>query len=63
MFVLKQTSEGIVYMCFMVADVYIVHEEVKSKGYRDFKIKNNEVIYRVVDGYFFKVSVPVRNRN
>lgn len=28
--------------------------------YRDFKIKNNEVIYRVKDGYLFKASVPER---
>ncbi len=54
----NKKSEGIVHMCFMVADVYDAYEEIKAKGYRNFKIKNNEVIYKVEDGYLFKVRAP-----
>lgn len=53
-----KTSEGIVHMCFMVADVHDAYEEIKSKGYTHFKIKNGRVIYKVEDGYLFKVKAP-----
>ena len=53
-----KTVEGITHMCFMVPDVHNAYKEIKSKGYGDFKIKDNEVIYKVEDGYLFKVIAP-----
>ena len=53
-----KTIEGIAHMCFMVADVHTAYEEIKSKGYDNFKIQKNEVIYKVEDGYLFKVIAP-----
>jgi len=42
----------------MVADVHDAYEEIKAKGYTHFKIKNGRVIYKVEDGYLFKVKAP-----
>ncbi|HKL42935.1 MAG TPA: VOC family protein [Clostridia bacterium] len=53
-----KTVEGIAHMCFMVADVHAAYKEIKSTGYNNFKIKENKVIYKVEDGYLFKVIAP-----
>lgn len=53
-----KTIEGIAHMCFKVADVHTAYKEIKSKGYDHFKIKENEMIYKVEGGYLFKVIAP-----
>ena len=50
--------EGIAHMCFMVTDVHIAFKEIISKGYDNFKVKDNKMIYKVEDGYLFKVIAP-----
>ena len=51
-------NEGIVHMCFYVDDIYSEYEKIKECGYSNFKIKNGEEIYKVEDGYLFKVKAP-----
>ena len=51
-------AEGIVHICFMAKDVKDEYERIKSLGYNKFKIKNGQEIYKVEDGYLFKVKAP-----
>lgn len=51
-------SEGIVHICFMANDVKREYNRIKALGYNKFKIKNGEEIYKVEDGYLFKVKAP-----
>jgi glyoxylase I family protein len=51
-------SEGIVHMCFLVDNVQEEFHRIKSLGYVSFKVKNGEEIYKVQDGYLFKVKAP-----
>lgn len=51
-------NEGIVHMCFFVEDVKKELERIKSLGYNSFKIKNGEILYKVEDGYLFKIKAP-----
>ena len=51
-------NEGPVHISFLVENVQNAYKEIKSKGYNDFKIKNKEEIYKVEDGYLFKVKAP-----
>lgn len=50
--------EGIVHICFEVNDVKTEYNRIKELGYNNFKIKNGEEIYKVEDGYLFKVKAP-----
>lgn len=52
------SNEGIVHMCFLVEDVREELERIKSLGYSNFKLKNGQEIYRVEDGYLFKIKAP-----
>lgn len=54
----SSSSAGIVHMCFKVDDVNEEYNRIKSLGYDNFKRKNNEEIYKVEDGYLFKVIAP-----
>jgi glyoxylase I family protein len=51
-------NEGIVHMCFLVDDVKSELDRIKSLGYTNFKLKNGEELYKVVDGYLFKIKAP-----
>lgn len=51
-------SEGIVHMCFYTDSVEDQYKRIKSLGYSDFKIKNGSEIYKVENGYLFKVKAP-----
>lgn len=51
-------NEGIVHMCFLVDNVQEEFERIKRLGYKSFKIKNGEIIYKVEDGYLFKIKAP-----
>jgi len=51
-------NEGIVHICFVVDDVHEEFERIKKLGYLNFKIKNGEEIYKVEDGYLFKIVTP-----
>lgn len=51
-------NEGIVHMCFLVENVHEELHRIKKLGYSNFKLKNGEVIYKVEDGYLFKIKAP-----
>ncbi|MBU5592140.1 VOC family protein [Clostridium sp. MSJ-4] len=51
-------NEGIAHMCFLVDNVQEEFYRIKKLGYSNFKIKNNEEIYKVEDGYLFKIKAP-----
>ncbi|WP_246615424.1 VOC family protein [Clostridium thailandense] len=51
-------SEGIVHMCFLVKDVQEAYQEIKKSGYTNFKTKHGEEIYKVENGYLFKIKAP-----
>lgn len=51
-------NEGPVHLCFLVEDIEVAYQEIKGKGYNNFKIKNGEVVYKVENGYIFKVKAP-----
>lgn len=51
-------NEGIVHMCLLVHDIHEEFDRIKRLGYKDFKLKNGEEIYKVVDGYLFKLKAP-----
>lgn len=51
-------NEGPVHFCFLVEDIEEAYQEIKDKGYKDFKVKNGEVVYKVENGYLFKIKAP-----
>lgn len=51
-------NEGIVHMCFLVDDVQKEFNRIKKLGYNNFKIKNGKEIYKVEDGFIFKIKAP-----
>lgn len=51
-------NEGIVHMCFIVDDVKEEFNRIKALGYKNFKVKNGEEIYKVEDGDLFKIKAP-----
>ncbi|EDT74985.1 glyoxalase I [Clostridium butyricum 5521] len=51
-------NEGIVHMCFFVDNIHSEYEKIKSCGYAKFKLKNNKEIYKVENGFLFKVIAP-----
>ncbi|WP_455796320.1 VOC family protein [Clostridium butyricum] len=51
-------NEGIVHMCFFVDNIHSEYEKIKSCGYTKFKLKNNKEIYKVENGFLFKVIAP-----
>lgn len=51
-------NEGIVHMCFLVDDVQEELHRIKKLGYTNFKNKNGEILYKVEDGYLFKIKAP-----
>ncbi|MCT4593472.1 MAG: VOC family protein [Anaeromicrobium sp.] len=51
-------NEGLVHMCFLVDNVEEEFHRIKKLGYTNFKIKNGQEIYKVEDGYLFKIKAP-----
>lgn len=51
-------NEGIVHICFMSSDVKEEYLRIRRMGYTNFKNKNGEDVYKVEDGYLFKVKAP-----
>lgn len=51
-------NEGPVHLCFLVEDVLAEYESVKGRGYNYFKNKNGKEVYKVEDGYLFKIKAP-----
>lgn len=51
-------NEGIVHICFMVNSVSKEYKRINDLGYTNFKVKNGKEIYKVEDGYLFKVKAP-----
>lgn len=51
-------NEGIVHMCFFVDNIHLEYEKIKSCGYTKFKLKNDKEIYKVENGFLFKVIAP-----
>ncbi|RXI47258.1 VOC family protein [Clostridium tetani] len=51
-------NEGIVHMCFLVDNVQEEFERIKKLGYTNFKNKNGQEIYKVEDGFLFKIKAP-----
>lgn len=54
----SSSNEGPVHICFMVHNVQNEFDRIKKLGYTDFKIKNGQIIYKVEDGYLFKIKAP-----
>lgn len=51
-------NSGPVHMGFLVDDVENEYERIKSLGYNDFKLKNNQVVYEVLGEKLFKIKAP-----
>lgn len=51
-------NKGIVHMCFLVDNVQKEFERIKKLGYTNFKSKNGQEIYKVEDGFLFKIKAP-----
>lgn len=51
-------NAGPVHMAFIVDNVEQEYERIKSLGYNDFKLKNGQVIYKVLEGSLFKIKAP-----
>lgn len=54
----SSSNEGPVHICFMVDNVQSEFDRIKKLGYTDFKIKNGQIIYKVEDGFLFKIKAP-----
>lgn len=54
----NKLNEGLVHMCFLVDDVREEFHRIKSLGYNNFSVKNNEIIYKVENSYLFKIKAP-----
>lgn len=51
-------TQGPVHMGFAVEDVKEAYNNIVEKGYSNFKKKNDEDIYKVENGYLFKIIAP-----
>jgi glyoxylase I family protein len=51
-------NAGPVHMAFMVDDVEQEYERIKSLGYNDFKLKNGQVVYKVLGERLLKIKAP-----
>lgn len=54
----SSSNEGIVHMCFFAENIQEEFERIKKADCTRFKIKNGEEIYKVEDGYLFKIQAP-----
>lgn len=51
-------NAGPVHLAFMVDDVEAEYERIKTLGYKDFKLKNGEVVYKVLGEALLKIKAP-----
>ncbi|WP_017414844.1 VOC family protein [Clostridium tunisiense] len=54
----SSSNEGIVHMCFLVDNVQEEFDRIRKLGCNSFKVKNGEIVYKVEDGYLFKIKAP-----
>lgn len=54
----SSSNEGIVHMCFLVDNVQEEFDTIRKLGYNSFKIKDGKIVYKVEDGYLFKIKAP-----
>lgn len=53
---LKDT--GVVHLCFKVDNVNRELDELSKAGFKDFMVKNGATLYKVENGYLFKIRAP-----
>lgn len=51
-------NSGPVHLCFLVENVEKEYETLKSKGFLKFKVKDGKELYKVENGYLFKINAP-----
>jgi glyoxylase I family protein len=51
-------SEGIVHFCICVDNIQDEYKRLKELGFSCFINKNGEDIYKVENGYLFKIAAP-----
>ena len=51
-------SEGIVHFCIYADNIQDEYQRLKKLGFSNFLSKNGEDIYRVENGYLFKITAP-----
>lgn len=51
-------NAGPVHIAFIVDNVEQEYERIKSLGYDDFKLKNGQVVYKVLGESLFKIKAP-----
>ena len=51
-------NSGPVHLGFLVNSVQATYQEIKSKNYHQFKLKNGEELYQVMGEYLCKVKAP-----
>lgn len=54
----NEAGEGIVHVCLLADSVQEEYRRLKALGCSDFKIKDGQEVYRVENGYLFKVKAP-----
>jgi glyoxylase I family protein len=54
----EKSREGIVHFCFYVEDLRWTYQQILDAGHRAFKLKDGKAIYRVEDGFLFKIIAP-----
>jgi glyoxylase I family protein len=51
-------NQGIVHMCFLVDNVQEELDSIKKLGYTNIKVKSGQELYKVENGYIFKIKAP-----
>lgn len=51
-------TESLAHFCLYTNDLSLVLKNILDKGYNNFKRKNNDIIYKVLNGSLFKIVAP-----
>ncbi len=51
-------NTGMVHMCFKVDDVNQELDKLSKSGFKNFMVKNGAILYKVENGYLFKIKAP-----
>lgn len=51
-------TESLSHFCLYTNDLSSVLKSILDKGYNNFKRKNNDIIYKVLNGSLFKIVAP-----
>ena len=51
-------NSGPVHIGFIVDNVEEEYERIRNLGYKDFKVKNGEIVYKVEGENLFKIRAP-----